>query len=72
MVVVQKMGMTFKVRHCLCIEKGHGILTQAKSFHITQSSTVTSLFAVWVPTNVSVGQTLSVPMYKVYCFRINR
>ena len=28
-VFVQRKGMTFKVRHGLCIEKGHGSLTQA-------------------------------------------
>ena len=73
-VFVHRKGMDFKVRHGLYIEKGHDILVQAWSLyierawfinssivpHITQSSTIASLFTVWVPTKMCVGQALSV------------
>ena len=65
-VFVHRKGMDFKVTHGLCIEKGHGLLIQAKSLHITQSSTIASLFTVWVPTKMCVGQALSVLILKLF------
>ena len=32
-VFVHRMGMAFKVRHGLCIKKGHGLYSQAWSLH---------------------------------------
>ena len=32
-VFVHRKGMAFKVRHCLCIKKGHGLYNQAWSLH---------------------------------------
>ena len=68
-VFVQRKGMTFKVRHGVFVlrkdmtfEARHSPLT---SLNLPQ---LTLLFTVWVPTIMSVGQALSVPMSKAYIF----
>ena len=71
---ISRSGMDFKVRHGLYIEKVHDLLVQALSLYIERvwfinSSIVpshhsifhiASLFTVWVPTKMCVGQALSV------------